>query len=150
LSRWSARREQDSQPLPALLQQLPDSIAPVSGDGAYDTQACYAAVLERGATPVSVPRHAARPCAANNPTGWRATRNGILQQIATWRRLSGYKRQSLAGHTLCRFKRLCGGHLSARRLTTPRVEAVVKGAPLKRTTHLGRPETVRMGGSKGS
>jgi hypothetical protein len=65
-------RVHDSQPLPALLGQIPDSIGQVSGDGAYDTRACYEAVLERGATPVFLPRRTARLCAATDPTGWRA------------------------------------------------------------------------------
>jgi hypothetical protein len=44
-----------------------------------------------------------------------------------------------------RFKRLFGGGLWARSLATQRVEAVVKCATLNRMTHLGMPETVRMG-----
>jgi hypothetical protein len=38
-------RIHDSQPLPSLLAQIPDPIGQVSSDGAYDTQACYEAVL---------------------------------------------------------------------------------------------------------
>jgi hypothetical protein len=74
----------------------------------------------------------------------------LLQQIAvhgraTWRDLSGYTRQSIAENTMFRFKRLFGGHLWARSLTTQRVEAVVKCATLNRMTRLGMPETVRVG-----
>src|SRR4030095_6632545 len=39
-------RVHDSQPLPALLDQIPDPIGQVTGDGAYDTCACYEAVLK--------------------------------------------------------------------------------------------------------
>ena len=83
-------RRHDSQPLPALLEQVADPIVQVSGDGAYDTRACYEAVLERGASPIFVPRRTATLYNSTDPTGWRATRNGILQQIAvhglaTWR-----------------------------------------------------------------
>jgi hypothetical protein len=53
-------RVHDSQPLPALLDQIPDPIGQVSGDGAYDTQTCYEAVLQRQATPTFVPRRTAR------------------------------------------------------------------------------------------
>jgi hypothetical protein len=53
-------RVHDSQPLPALLEQIADPIDQVSGDGAYDTRACYEAVLERGATLSPGPRGAAR------------------------------------------------------------------------------------------
>jgi hypothetical protein len=143
-------RRHDSQPLPALLEQIADPIDQVSGDGAYDTRACSEAVLERGATPVFVPRRTAKQYNSTDPTGWRATRNGILQQIAvhgraTWRAMSGYTRQSIAENTMFRFKRLFGGQLWARGLATQRVEAVVKCATLNRITQLGMPETVRVG-----
>ena len=64
-------RIHDSQPLPALLEQIADPIDQVSGDGADDTRACYEAVLERGATPVFVPRRTARQGTAKDSTGWR-------------------------------------------------------------------------------
>jgi len=143
-------RVHDSQPLPALLEQIAaDPIDQVSGDGAYDTRACYEAVLERGATPVFVPRCTAKLAVTTNPAGWRATRNGILQQIAvhgraTWQRLSGYTRQSIAENTMCRFKQLFGGRLWARGLATQRTEARVKCAALNRLTQLGMPEPVRV------
>jgi hypothetical protein len=144
-------RVHDSQPLPSLLAQIPDPIGQVSGDGAYDTRACYEAVLQRGATPVFVPRRTAQPCPTKDPAGWRAARNRVLQQIAahgrsTWQVFSGYTRQSIAENTMFRFKRLFGGQLWARLLNTQRVEAVVKCAVLNRMTQLGMPETVRTGG----
>jgi hypothetical protein len=143
-------RVHDSQALPTLWEQIADPIDQVSGDGAYDTRACYEAVLERGAAPVFVPRRTAKLYTTTAPAGWRATRNGILQQMAihgrsTWRVLSGYTRQSIAENTMFRFKRLFGGQLWARSLTTQRAEAVVKCATLHRRTHLGMPETVRVG-----
>jgi hypothetical protein len=144
-------RVHDSQPLPALLDQIPDPIAQVTGDGAYDTRACYEAVLKWGATPTFAPRRTARLGPAQDPIGWRAVRNRILQQIAArgrsgWKGLSGYTRQSIAENTMFRFKRLFGGRLCARGLATQHVEAVVKCATLNRMTQLGMPETVRTGG----
>jgi IS5 family transposase len=143
-------RVHDSQPLPSLLEQIPDAIEQVSGDGAYDTRACYDTVLQRGATPVFVPRRTVQPCNTKDPAGWRAARNRILQQIAAygrwaWRVLSGSTRQSIAENTMFRFKRLFGGQLWARGLATQRVEALVKCATLNRMTQLGMPDTVRVG-----
>jgi len=143
-------RVHDSQPLPSMLEQIADPISQVSGDGAYDTRACYEAVLQRGAPPVFVPRCTAQSCPAKDLTGWRAARTDILQQIAVhgrsgWRVLSGYTRQSIAENTMFRFKRLFGGQLWARGLATQRTEAVVKCAVLNRMTQLGMPETVRVG-----
>ena len=143
-------RVHDSQPLPALLDQIPDPIGHVSGDGAYDTRTCYEAVLQRQATPTFAPRRTARLGPAKDPAGWRAARNRILQQIeargrSVWKVLSGYTRQSIAENTMFRFKRLFGGRLWARGLATQRVEAVVKCATLNRMTQLSMPETVRIG-----
>ena len=124
-------RVHDSQPLPALLEQIPDSISQVSGDGAYDTRACYEAVRERGATPVFVPRRTARPGIAKDPTGGRAARNRMLRQIeargrSAWQVLSGYTRQRIAENIMFRFKQLFGGRLWARRYATQRTEALGK------------------------
>jgi IS5 family transposase len=142
-------RVHDSQQLPSLLAQIPDPIGQVSGDGAYDTRACYEAVLQRDAVPVFAPRRTAQLCPVKDPTGWRATRNRILQQIAAhgrsvWQVRSGYTRQSIAENTMFRFKMLFGGRLWARGLETQRTEALVKGSVLNRMTQLGMPQTVRV------
>src|SRR5687767_7226640 len=70
------------------LEQIPDPIKQVSGDGAYDTRACYEAVLQRGATPTFVPRRTAKPSNTMDSTGWRAARNRVLQQIEAHGRLA--------------------------------------------------------------
>jgi hypothetical protein len=48
----------DAPMLPELLGQIPpnEAIASVSADGAYDTKACHAAIVERGAQAVIPPR----------------------------------------------------------------------------------------------
>jgi Transposase DDE domain len=143
-------RAHDSQQLPSLLEQIPDPVGQVSGDGAYDTRACYEAVLQCGATPTFVPRRTAQSRATSDPTGWRATRNQVLQQIKVqgryaWRVLSGCTRQSFAETTMFRFKTLFGGRLRARHLETQRTEARVKCSVLNRITQLGMPETVCVG-----
>ncbi len=143
-------RVHDSKPLPVLLDQILDPLGQVSGDGAYDTRACYEAVLQRGAPPNFVPRRTAQLCQTKAPTGWRTTRNRMLQQIdvlgrRAWRMRSGNTRQSIAENTMFRFKQLFGGRLWARGLQTQRTEAVVKCSVLNGMTRLGMPETVRMG-----
>jgi len=143
-------RVHDSQRLPALLSQIPDPIGQVSGDGAYDTRACYEAVLQRGATPAFVPRRTARSRATSAPAGWRAARNRVLQQIEAWGRypwrvVSGCTRQSIAENTMFRFKALFGGRLWARNLDTQCTEVRVKCSVLNRMTQLGKPEAVRVG-----
>ena len=53
----------DAPMLPELLEQIPpdEAVASVSGDGAYDTKACHAAIIERGAQAVIPPRKNAQP-----------------------------------------------------------------------------------------
>ncbi|MFT7402567.1 MAG: hypothetical protein ACI83N_002171 [Hydrogenophaga sp.] len=86
--------------LPELLAQiLPDeAVASVSGDGAYDTKACHAAIVQRGAQAGTPPRKNGKP--------WKATlmgasvRNEALKAChrlgyAIWKKWSGYHRTSL-------------------------------------------------------
>lgn len=53
----------DAPMLPELLGQIPpdEAVASVSGDGTYDTKACHAAIIERGAQAVIPPRKNAQP-----------------------------------------------------------------------------------------
>jgi hypothetical protein len=143
-------RIHDSQQFASLLKQIPDPIVQVSGDGAYDTRACYEAVLQRGARPTFVPRCTAQPRETEDSTGWRTARNHILRQIEeqgryTWRVLSGCTRQSIAENTMFRFKTLFGARLWARNPETQRTEALMKCSVLNRLTQLGMPETLRAG-----
>ena len=52
----------DSAVLPSLLQQLPadEALESLRGDGAYDTQPVYEAVIQRGCRPIIPPRKNAR------------------------------------------------------------------------------------------
>jgi hypothetical protein len=142
-------RVHDSQRVSSLLEQISDPIGQVSGDGAYDTRACYEAVLQRGATPTFIPRRTAQRRETTDATGWRAARNRLLQQIeeqgrSRWRVLSGCTRQSIAENTMFRFKTLFGGRLWARNLHRQHTETRVKCSVLNRMTQLGMPEAVRI------
>ena len=90
----------DAPMLPELLAQIPpdEAVASVSGDGAYDTKACHAAIVQRGAQAVIPPRKNGKP--------WKATlmgasaRNEALKAChrlgyAIWKKWSGYHRRSL-------------------------------------------------------
>lgn len=143
-------RIHDSQLLSSLLDQIPDPIGQVSGDGAYDTWACHEAVLQRGATPTFVPRCTAQSGVLSGPAGWRSARHCTLQQIKqlgrySWWVLSDCTSQSIAENTMFRFKTVFGGRLWVRGLAMQRTEARVKGSVLNCMTQLGMPETVRMG-----
>jgi hypothetical protein len=52
----TASHVHDSQVLPRLLTQVSGTVYQVSGDGAYDTKACYESIGQRGAKAAIPPR----------------------------------------------------------------------------------------------
>ncbi len=136
----------DAPMLPELLGQIPpaEPIASVSGDGAYDTKACHAAIIERGAQAVIPPR--------KNAQAWKATlvgavvRNEALRAChrlgrSIWKKWSGYHRRSLVETKMHCLKRL-GERVMAHTFERQVVELHVRVALLNRFTQLGRPITV--------
>ena len=73
-------RVHDCRLLPALLDQIPGRIVQVSGDGAYDTRACYQSILEREAVATIPPRRSARLSESVDPPAWRAMRDAHLRR----------------------------------------------------------------------
>ena len=139
----------DAPMLLELLEQIPpdEPIASVSGDGAYDTKACHAAIAQRNAQAVIPPR--------KNAQTWKATlvgahaRNEALRACdrlgrSIWKKWSGYHRRSLVETKMHCFKRL-GQRVMARTFERQVVELHVRVALLNRFTQLGRPSTVPVG-----
>ena len=142
-------RVHDCRLLPALLDQIPGRIGQVSGDGAYDTRACYQSILDREAVATIPPRRSARLSESVDPPDWRAMRDASLRRIENigryeWRASSGCTRQSLAENAVSRFKGMFGSDLSARRFDNQRVEAIIKCEVLNRMSSRGMPESVRI------
>lgn len=136
----------DAPMRPELLSQIPpdEAVASVSGDGAYDTKACHAAIVQKGTQAVTPPRKNAQP--------WKATRAGALARNEAlraccrlgrgiWKQWSGYHRRSLMSTKMHCFKRL-GERVTARTFERQVVELHVRVALLNRFTQLGRPTTV--------
>ncbi len=101
----------DAPMLPELLSQIPaaEAIGSVSGDGAYDTKACYAAIARRNAQAIIPPR--------NNAKAWTSTQTGAASRNEAlrayqrfgrriWKKWSGYHRRSLVETKMNCFKRL--------------------------------------------
>ena len=138
----------DSLMLPPLLEQIPGRVHQVSGDGAYDTRACYEAAHRRGARVAIPPRRNAVPWEGSAGSSARM-RNRNLRHVRMygryeWRVSSGCTRQSLAENAFSRFKALFGGLLSARRPDNQYVEVMVKCAALNRMTGIGMPDSIRL------
>ena len=84
--------------LPALLDQIPGRIVQVSGDGAYDTRACYQSILEREAVATIPPRR--------NAIEYLLTENQVLREKLGKRRilLNDDQRRRLAVKGKCRHR----------------------------------------------
>ena len=138
----------DGPMLPKLLEQIPpeEPIGKVTADGAYDTRACYAAIVARQASAVIPTRRNGRPWKETTP-GAQA-RNEILRASrrfgrAIWRNWSGYHRRSLVEAKM-RCLKLLGERLSTRTFNRQTAELQIRAALLNRFTTPGTPETKRV------
>ena len=138
----------DAQVLPALLEQIPltEIITAVSGDGAYDTKGCHAAIAARGADAIIPSR--------KNGQEWKGgcagakARNEILRTTqrlgrTIWKKWSTYHRRSLV-ETKMRCFKLLGERVMARDFDRQVAELQIRAALLNRFTQLGTPVTVRV------
>jgi hypothetical protein len=138
----------DAEVFPDLLEQLPaeERLASVAADGAYDTQACHNALLNRGARALIPPRAgaAAWPPLADGRTHPRTAMVKHIQQHGrkAWKSHSGYHRRSLAETAMSRLKILFGERLRHHRFETQTTEAYARLAAMNSMTRLGMPETV--------
>lgn len=136
----------DAPMLPELLAQIASTttIATVTGDGAYDTKACHAAIAAIGASAIIPTRRNARLW-KKYPPGAHA-RNEILRAThclgrAIWKKWSGYHRRSLV-ETKMRCLKLLGERIMSRDFDRQVAELQVRAALLNRFTQLGTPVTV--------
>ena len=141
--------EGDAPMLPDLLSQIPadEPIISVSGDGAYDTKGCHAAIAARGAAAIIPTRKNGQPWKEN--TAGAKARNEILRATRhlgrmIWKKWSAYHRRSLV-ETKMRCFKLLGERVMARDFDRQVAELQVRAALLNRFTRLGTPVTVRAG-----
>jgi len=145
----TASNVHDSQVLPRLLTQISGKLCQISGDGAYDTKACYESIDQRGAKAAIPPRRNAKQMKCDNAHGTLAIRDANLRQIQqqgryAWRVASGCTRQSLAENAVFRFKRIFGSRFRARRFDNQRIEGWIKCMVLNRMVSLGMPVSERI------
>jgi hypothetical protein len=132
-----------------LLDQVAAPVASFTGDGAYDREDVYGAVVERHPeAAVIVPlRKDAVPsgAAATAPT----QRDRHLQLIAErgrlgWQKASGYNRRASAEAPISRYKRVIGDALRSRTDPGRATEVAIAVQVLNRLLELGCPESVRI------
>ena len=132
----------DCEVLPQLLEAIPDEIAQVSADGAYDTIACHQAIAARQARAAIPPRENA---VVTDIGQWDAREQAVrrIEEVGrpAWKQAVNYHRRSLAETMMFRQKTLFGDRLSSRKMTTQATEVRIRCASLNRMTHLGMPDS---------
>ena len=128
----------DAAVVPDLLQQLPvdEVLQSFIGDGAYDTQPVYEAVMRHGAIPIIPHRKNARFRRGSNAAMAACRRLGR----GIWKHWSGYHRRSLVETKMNCIKRL-GERVMSRTFERQVNELHIRAAILNRFTELGRPQT---------
>jgi hypothetical protein len=134
-----------------LLEQIPDTIASILADGAYDGEPVYRAIAERQPQlppAVIIPPRATAvlsPTADTAPSG----RDQHIQMIQekgrrSWEKTVGYGKRSLVETAMFRYKTLIGPTLRARTLPAQKTEARVACSVMNRMTELGMPISQRV------
>jgi hypothetical protein len=145
---FTSSREGDSPVLPSLLAQIPPDqpISTVTGDGAYDTRKCHAAIAGRGATAIIPIRRNGRPWKEDCPAA--RARNETLRATryfgrAFWKRLTGYHARSRIEAQMLRLKSF-GERIASRDPDRQAAEIHTRIALMNRFSALGRAEIARV------
>jgi hypothetical protein len=140
---------EDGSQVEPLLDQIPTSLASLTGDGAYDQAGIYGTIAQRHpeADVIIPPRSTAVPSemAERAPT----QRDRHLQSITEhgrigWQKASGYTRRALVESAIGRLKRVIGDALRSRTDRRRTTEVAIAIQALNRMLELGRPKSVRI------
>ncbi len=134
----------DVEVLPNLLKQTRRSILEVSGDGAYDTKACHAAIKIKGAIAFIPPREGAAFWDRGHPRNLAVGCQKLYGSNKYWKKRYGYHKRSLSETAMYRVKQLLGGQLSLRDYNAQVGETYAMIKALNKLTGLGMPETYRI------
>ena len=145
---FTSSREGDSPVLPDLLDQIPpdEQIGTVTGDGAFDTRRCHAAILERGGTAIIPIRKNGRRWKEDCPAA--RARNDTLRTTqrfgrAIWKRWSGYHvRSRIEARMRC--LKSFGERIASRDPDRQTAEIHVRIALMNRFNALGTAEIERV------
>jgi IS5 family transposase len=115
---------------PKLIANCPSSAKVYLGDGGYDTRGCRKAIKDKGAKALIPPRKNARwdPKLKERNRGISERRGLGLDNvgISLWGKLTGYSKRALVETSFSRLKRIYGGGLCSRKMSSQRVEGHLK------------------------
>jgi hypothetical protein len=144
----TARRTHDCTQVPALLEQIPDPVASLSADGAYDTKAVYEAAHERGdgrAVRVLIPPGRDAQLSPRSSAALQERDRNIrsIRELGRreWHTSSGYSQRSMAENTVFRYKTIIGRSMRSRTFDGQRVEVQLASKVLNTMTCLGMPDS---------
>ncbi|MFG0607515.1 IS5 family transposase [Vibrio mimicus] len=135
----------DAEVLPNLLKQTRRKIVEISGDGAYDTKACYEAIRIKRAVALIPPRDGAAFWERGHPRNLGVACQKLYGSNKHWKQRYGYHKRSLSETAMYRVKQLLGGKLSLRDYNAQVGETYAMIKALSKLTGLGMPKTCRIG-----
>ena len=135
-----------------MLGQIDNRVASVSADGAYDTEGVYETAHAHGegrAVRVLIPPE----CDAQlgpRPSAALIERNRNIRAIRRlgrrdWHKRSGYNKRSMVENAIYRYKTTIGRGMRSRTMAGQRVEVELACKVLNTMTHLGMPDSYRVG-----
>jgi len=141
--------EGDGSHVPDLLDQRGPGFETFLGDGAYDGEPTYRAVLERNPAAQVVIPPPKNAVISKDPDGVLAQRNepirirGALGK-SEWREQTGFGLRNYAETGFFCYKQVIGGKLRARKFERQRTEAMLGCMALNKMSSLDMPVTVRV------
>ncbi|ELK8590058.1 IS5 family transposase, partial [Vibrio vulnificus] len=129
----------DAEVLPNLLKQTRRKIVEISGDGAYDTKACYEAIRIKRAVALIPPRDGAAFWERGHPRNLGVACQKLYGSNKHWKQRYGYHKRSLSETAMYRVKQLLGGKLSLRDYNAQVGETYAMIKALNKLTGLGMP-----------
>jgi len=139
----------DASQVGSLLDQVEGPLASLTGDGAYDQDSVYRAVIDRdpGAAVIVPPRSTAVPSETSQTKPTQRDRH--LRCIAEkgkigWQKASGYNKRSRVETAIGRYKQVIGDGLRFRKDERRNTEVAVATHVLNLMSGLGRPISIRI------
>lgn len=135
----------DAEVQPNLLKQTRRKILEISGDGAYDTRDCHAAIRIKRAVALIPPREGAAFCERGHPRNLAVGCQRLYGSNKHWKKRYGYHKRSISETAMYRVKQLLVGQLSLRNYNAQVGESYAMIKALNKLTGLGMPKTCRIG-----
>lgn len=152
LCELTTNSQADSKVASKMLDNLPNKLKRVYGDGSYDDNQFRKKVSLKGAESIIPP-----PCNAiykGKKEKWQRQRDLDVAAIhilgggdearKIWKRLIGYHKRSLVEATFSRMKRMLGPHLKARSMDNQKVECQIKCLVMNKMVELGMPKSEKI------